>query len=527
MLLKIIIINIFALFIILPCFGALESVGIYSGEERMGEYYGPLDPAIIKDKSQTFFKDKIFYDRYIEKSIGQAFFDLERFYSQELKLNATCPEYYYKKHSEYIKYLFRLITLSYLYESVAKSHYTLYSLGGDLKHCPRDFRTIFKRCNPKTSDMKKFVKRASFFFDRKTNHNKYTQMDSRSKERWLSTFEFRKTSQIPSSRISSWCMENKISCQSLDIKTAIKGLSVSCSEDTQLAEQICNEGDDLFGMSGVGLASKLLVSSHSKDIINKGGYGHSCVERFSESNNFKENRYYQMKNIFDVVSLNMKNNGGAYLQGELFLPGSLKEFDDLGLKNFIFKKKVIANLGKPKKLVKKFVAKVEALAMPKPKVKKVQKRKPKPKIVVRQKIVKKIQKSYFESRYLYFLKNNSKKVILRPKMYKKSYSFSKAFIAKMQGPLEVYKTRVAISDMLKYDKIGSFENPFQISFIKYLIDYSQHQGLFNIVSIMGESFYIKNDIEKKKKPIFIELLNDESTSYSWQLAFIQPIKKKK
>ena len=57
-------------------------------------------------------------------------------------------------------------------------------------------------------------------------------------------------------------------------------------------------------------------------------------------------------------------------------------------------------------------------------------------------------------------------------------------------------------------------------FLKYLIDFDYHQGLWNILAILGDHFYVLNDIEKKSDPIKIHLSNDLSTNYGWQIEVV-------
>ena len=71
--------------------------------------------------------------------------------------------------------------------------------------------------------------------------------------------------------------------------------------------------------------------------------------------------------------------------------------------------------------------------------------------------------------------------------------------------------------MKKYDGLGEKKTPLRLLFLKYLIDNNYHQGLYNIISVLGESFYIKNDIDEETDPYFIKIQNYFSTNNQWQI----------
>ena len=56
-----------------------------------------------------------------------------------------------------------------------------------------------------------------------------------------------------------------------------------------------------------------------------------------------------------------------------------------------------------------------------------------------------------------------------------------------------------------------------MAFIKYMIDYGLHPGLYNLTGELGNKFYVRNDIEHKNVPVLITLSNDKSTSYKWKI----------
>ncbi len=81
---------------------------------------------------------------------------------------------------------------------------------------------------------------------------------------------------------------------------------------------------------------------------------------------------------------------------------------------------------------------------------------------------------------------------------------------------------MALEDMKKFDKLGTDQEPVLLRFLKFLIDQNNHQGLYNIQLVLGENFWIVNDIDDVKKPVFIRLLNDETTKNRWTIILMSP-----
>ena len=101
--------------------------------------------------------------------------------------------------------------------------------------------------------------------------------------------------------------------------------------------------------------------------------------------------------------------------------------------------------------------------------------------------------------------------------FKEDFIFSDSLTTKLHKPLAIYQTQKALKEMKKYDALGEKKAPLRLLFLKYLIDNNYHQGLYNIISVLGESFYIKNDIDGENDAYFIKIQNDYSTNNQWQI----------
>ena len=81
----------------------------------------------------------------------------------------------------------------------------------------------------------------------------------------------------------------------------------------------------------------------------------------------------------------------------------------------------------------------------------------------------------------------------------------------------------SLKKMKKQDKVGSKKAPFPLRFLKFMVDKEMHQNLFNVIQVVGDKFYIKNDIDSGVEKLdFIQLKNDVTTGYQWQLLILEP-----
>jgi len=69
--------------------------------------------------------------------------------------------------------------------------------------------------------------------------------------------------------------------------------------------------------------------------------------------------------------------------------------------------------------------------------------------------------------------------------------------------------------------LGAKEAPVGLVFLKFLIDTDNHQGLYNVVNVLGEKFYVNNDFESKTEPVLVELKNDKSTDNRWTFTLLK------
>jgi hypothetical protein len=129
--------------------------------------------------------------------------------------------------------------------------------------------------------------------------------------------------------------------------------------------------------------------------------------------------------------------------------------------------------------------------------------------------------SEFEKSVLEIEDKNLASLSMNMDNFRDDFEFTQQMIADLAAPIKKFQTRSSLKDMKSFDNLGSVEAPIGLIFLKYLLDTENHQGLYNIVTVVGDKFYVNNDIEKKDKPIFIELKNDPSTKNRWQIILLK------
>ena len=129
--------------------------------------------------------------------------------------------------------------------------------------------------------------------------------------------------------------------------------------------------------------------------------------------------------------------------------------------------------------------------------------------------------SEFEKGVSAIVEHNASSAILNMEVFRDDFEFTSEMIAELSGPIKKFQTRAALNDMKSYDLLGSPEAPVGLVFLKYLIDTENHQGLYNIVTVIGEKFYVINDIEKKNVSHYMQLKNDASTKNQWQIILLK------
>ena len=473
------------------------------GEKDFNHYVGPRDPARQKNK---FIDDEIEL-KYFSKVTSNEAFDLSSFILNDFASGSTCPNYYLNINYDYFKYLNRLLVISYLDEVLVEISRVSKKYFKNKKLCPYSMKKILDQCSPQTSDMKLFVKRAKVAIQ--DEDIIFNQTVSK-KNNWRKNFFWKSYLNFKCKKIKS-CTESKI-------KKVIKN---TCLKIGQISTKICSERDFYFGLSYVPNLRRILLESNIKHIINHGGLAAQCLERFALMNSYQETKDNEIKSLLNGIIGYLKiNTLRNYEEGRLFIAGALKEFDDKGLKELFFERPL-------KKEIKKVASKEIKIPLPvmanKVSQKKIISVKKTPIKKVSHPIKKKIERpkpqkylSAFEQALIDKRKLLLKFKTIDMKTFFNEFKYSNEKFKNLTANVKIFGSRQALKDMKKLDNMGMKNGPIPLSFIKVLILSKNHQAIYNLLAIIGEKFFVFNDIERKKEPVQIRLFFDRK-AYNWQI----------
>lgn len=491
------------------------------GEVKTPVFSGVTSPMVYKytNESKPIDENDLYIQTLVRSSIQDYPMTLSQFWFDDVMEESLCPNSELAENLEYIRYLYRLVTMSYSFESLKRLKKINDQLGLNQKNCSTQYADLFGQCKPKSEEMKKFHQRVYGKFVNEIEKVKHEKFNSKDVESWWKEFHRSIALSLDPvvSRINDKCLEDRMSCRELNTEELSKYVGEICLQDRTLIQDLCNEKDDLNGVSNSEKLSELIRQSNAFNLINKNGYGEDCLRRFAKISQNKERKYPHLSRLIPLMHSQLVKEKNRYPQGDLFLPGALKEFDVKGLSDFL----VALQPPKPKPVIKV-----------KPKPKPVEK-KPEPVVVVAEKpkeapvevpvVVEppKPKITEFERALADLKKFNSTRSEIDMDTFRIDFEFTPEQYSALEIPLKRFQTRAALIDMKTYDKMGSKESPIGLMFIKFLIDSDNHQGLYNIQAIIGDKFYVINDFESKVEPVAVELKNDASTKNRWAITILK------
>ncbi|MBL6989751.1 MAG: hypothetical protein ISR65_08230 [Bacteriovoracaceae bacterium] len=503
---------------------------LYLGQIDTEDYFGPIHPDyyINLNTRKKILKDEKFKNDYFIPYLESDIFQASNYWHSELMQSSTCPNYYLNQNIPYFRYLYRLLAISYLFEALKEYHITLYQLGFNSNRCNLSWKKTFAKCNGNGDEINKFLKRIRYRHLKGLAKQRLIRKSKKEVRQWIRRFN-----KVAKQKVNDilpvtylgllrWCKQNNIDCSQLSKNQIQIGLSISCKVDKVLLKNLCNGNDNLYGASYIPEMTVILTKSDTLNTINITEFGIPCLRRFITQFKVKERRYDYLGQLFPVIRAQLMKHKDTHRHGDLFILGALKKFDDLGMSDFL------VSLPPP------------VFTPPKPKAKPIVKRttpKPKPAPVVihtplpkpkptpppppkeAPKVVEKI--SQFELATKKRAKNKLPRVKVNMLLMKNDFIFTSLMTEKLKEPLQEYQTRKAIKEMRRFDGLGTKKEPVRLMFLKYLIDNSLHQALYNITAILGNQFYVLNDIDRIQTPVFIELLNSKSTNHRWQINILE------
>jgi hypothetical protein len=492
----------------------LHSEG-YLGEKRLDSYSDRGQPLVFQDlyQGKMAFEDELFYQNYFQNYIFNREKDVNFFLKSELNGAMVCSNELMSEHFDELRYSYRLITLSYLLEG--QWHMNMVSKGFlQNKGCNFDFDQFIDKCRPQSAEMKKFVgllkkHRPKYEETLPKTYNKYD---------WWKDYSKKNFKYYSHYRVNENCAGK---CDQNSMESNFKK---SCEQDEVLMNLICSEMDEVYGVSESPDAYNLLGLSNIINTFNKEGEALGCLRRFSMVMAHKEVKYPILPSLFTTLRAHLlKQYQERFLQGRVFFYGSGKEFEEKGLSNlYVMEQPLkIADLETDEPVVPVIVPK--EIEKEKPKV--VVKPTPTP-VAIKKEIVEISGpvKSAFLQAAEFRQTQNSNSVEVDMLKLKYDYVFTLNMINNLSSKLSKFMGRDALTEMVKFDKLGSKDGPVPLLFLKFMIDMQEHTGLYNLVNIVGSEFYVSNEIdaEFKTKVERIKIVNNESTGRQWQIYVLKP-----
>jgi hypothetical protein len=486
----------------------------YLGEKNLGSYSERYQPLIFQDiyQGKVSFEDELFFQNFFQPYLFQKEGDYSFFLRSELNGGMNCSNELLSEHFDDIRFSYRLITLSYLLES--QWHMKLISDHFRLKNgCNFDLKSWVKSCKPKSVEMNKFVDRLDKYMPR------YEESMSPlyKKEEWLKELRKQDYKWYSHYRVNQECKGN---CSEETLPNNFKNI---CENDQKVMSLICSEMDEVYGLSMNRDAYYLLGLSNIINTYNKRGEAMGCLRRFSEVMAHKEVRFDVLNQLFPSLQTFLRQKyQERFLQGRVFFFGSGKEFEEKGLQDLYVKDQPL-KIEKVADEVK--VTKVEA-----PKKEEVKAETKAAEVAVAEdkkesmREIRNAIKSAFLQAAEIRAQSDLDRVEVDMMKLKYDYVFSLNMINTLSERLKTFMTREALAEMMAYDKLGTKEGPVPLLFLKYMIDMQEHHGLWNIISVLGDKFYVSNEIDASFTPDaqLVQLVNNASTGNQWQFFILKP-----
>ena len=91
---------------------------LFIGEKRTSNYFGPLDPraSFSEENGDLLLLDEQFKTHYLNDNIQADALVLYHFWFTKIIEKSTCPDSTLGENIDYIRYLYRLLSISYLFD---------------------------------------------------------------------------------------------------------------------------------------------------------------------------------------------------------------------------------------------------------------------------------------------------------------------------------------------------------------------------------------------------------------------------
>ena len=287
-------------------------------------------------------------------------------------------------------------------------------------------------------------------------------------------------------------------------------------------QSICREDDHLYGLSNSPEAFYLIMSSTALNYIEEESYRSGCLKRYVLENQNKEMSIRHLKDLLSYFYSKSIETRALNPQLRLFSLGAMRELEEKGLTELFspINEPLISpskkTEEKKEKVIKPVFEKITLKEYKKEKI--VKKSKPIPKIIPKT--------VAFKS---HFLKSSELRrdeslsfIDIDMFQFRNDFVFTEDQKEKIKESINPFVSYKGLTEMLKRDKLGSKKAPLPLKMLKFLIDQEMHKELFNIINVLGDKFFILNNIDKGITQLeYIQISNNQMTNYQWQIKILE------
>jgi hypothetical protein len=399
------------------------------------------------------------------------------------------------------------MTLSLLYEVMKTYQSDSYTLASNQKNCQYDFNKILSSCEPSTQGMADFLKLSQL---KVSNGIDFSRVSASAQElkNWIIKGEGLTHKRLGKVQISS-------------LK---EDLNRICLEERKLFLEICSEKDQLFTLSKMEFLTEELFKIPKIQALAENDFLLGCFEQFRFLTNSREKyREFLPEILSHVIGDMKKTSNQRFNWGRLFSIDILDEslqikFTSTPLSPSPSPSPSLSPSPIPTEAPKIIQKLVETPPSPTPS--------PTP-ILIPTLIPTPLPTtpprvaSAFESALEKMEDQKQDLVSLDLEKLVSENPFNERQIANISPLINPYRSQSALLEMKTKDKLGQSVRPVPLSFIKLLFTTKDYQTLFNIIKVLGEKFYIINDLDAAtsnfNEPIFSWL----SFEKEWQLRLIR------
>lgn len=468
------------------------------GEKKTTDYFGANHNIIdFNNKYDAIiFEDELLKTTIMMNAITPLYTDWQRQF-HEFNQGIDCPDEDYRKQISVIKDMIQSLKISYLLESLFELDHQSELL--NIKSNCWDIKKIERVCSPTNEQILKIiraVKSTPIFLKKHI-----------AKDHSYKTYSHSLIENLKKNLHHSFFLSRIHHHHPSSIGDISKILPQLCDKDWQMLENVCQGRDSFYALTQQPQFIYQLKNSYL--LLNLQHVFPACLQKMSLNYDQKEirNDFWTQSLPHLIGEISAK---GVSSVGRVFQMTFLESF-----KPILSEKKIIVQKTVPEKKVS-----LKTKTNIKTQVKEIPDKAPVPILKTEEKV---IEPEYvlrrdkiFKKSYDELLSSGNQFVVLDRIAFKYDYVFSPEQLELLKINLESFSSFEAIKEMKERDQMGSYQSPIPLSFIKYLIDSGNYKGIYNLINILGENFWVQNNFDLPHDKVFIRIFYDENF-HDWEI----------